>query len=36
VGRYLAAITAPTLSLDREFNNGFKVGGYFTLTDVFV
>ena len=23
-----------TFSLDREFNNGFRVGGYFTLTDV--
>lgn len=34
VGRYLAGDYGATFSLDREFNNGFKVGGYFTLTDV--
>ena len=34
VGRYLAGDWGATVSLDREFNNGFKVGGYFTLTDV--
>ncbi|WP_299734074.1 YjbH domain-containing protein [uncultured Tateyamaria sp.] len=33
-GRYLAGDWGATFSLDREFNNGFKVGGYFTLTDV--
>lgn len=34
VGRYLAGDWGATLALDREFNNGFKVGGFFTLTDV--
>ncbi|MGH1579317.1 YjbH domain-containing protein [Planktotalea sp.] len=34
VGRYLAGDYGATLSIDREFNNGFKVGGYVTLTDV--
>ena len=34
VGRYLAGDWGGTVSLDREFNNGFKIGGYFTLTDV--
>jgi hypothetical protein len=34
VGRYLAGDYGATVSVDREFNNGFKVGGYFTLTDV--
>jgi len=34
VGRYLAGDYGATISIDREFNNGFKVGGYFTLTDV--
>lgn len=33
-GRYLAGDWGATFSLDREFNNGFRVGGYFTLTDV--
>ncbi len=33
-GRYLAGDWGATLSLDREFNNGFKVGAFFTLTDV--
>ncbi|MEP2718498.1 YjbH domain-containing protein [Pseudophaeobacter sp.] len=34
VGRYLAGDYGATFSLDREFNNGFKVGAFFTLTDV--
>ncbi|SEW44069.1 Exopolysaccharide biosynthesis protein YbjH [Cognatiyoonia koreensis] len=34
VGRYLAGDWGATVSVDREFNNGFKVGAYFTLTDV--
>lgn len=34
VGRYLAGDWGATFALDREFNNGFKVGAYFTLTDV--
>ncbi len=34
VGRYLAGDWGFTFGLDREFNNGFKVGGFFTLTDV--
>lgn len=34
VGRYLAGDWGATFTLDREFNNGFKVGGFFTLTDV--
>ncbi|WP_368188418.1 YjbH domain-containing protein [Aestuariibius sp. HNIBRBA575] len=34
VGRYLAGDYGATLSLDREFNNGFKVGAFMTLTDV--
>lgn len=33
-GRYLAGDWGATLRLDRVFNNGFKVGGFFTLTDV--
>lgn len=33
-GRYLAGDWGATFALSREFNNGFKVGGYFTLTDV--
>ncbi len=33
-GRYLAGDWGATFSLDREFNNGFKVGAFFTLTDV--
>lgn len=33
-GRYLAGDWGATFSLDREFNNGFRIGGYFTLTDV--
>lgn len=34
LGRYLAGDWGATFSLDREFNNGFKLGGFFTLTDV--
>jgi opacity protein-like surface antigen len=33
-GRYLAGDWGATVSLDREFENGWSVGGYFTLTDV--
>lgn len=33
-GRYLAGDWGATFSLDREFDNGFRVGAYFTLTDV--
>ncbi|MDQ2065141.1 YjbH domain-containing protein [Xinfangfangia sp. CPCC 101601] len=32
VGRYLAGDTGATLSLDREFANGIKLGAYATLT----
>lgn len=34
VGRYLAGDWGATFSLDREFENGWKVGAYFTLTDM--
>lgn len=34
LGRYLAGDWGGTLSLDREFGNGWKVGAFFTLTDV--
>ncbi len=34
VGRYLAGDTGATVTLEREFDNGWKVGGFFTLTDV--
>lgn len=34
IGRYLAGDWGGTLTVKREFNNGVKVGGYFTLTDV--
>ena len=34
VGRYLAGDIGATFRLDREFENGWKVGGYFTLTDI--
>lgn len=34
VGRYLAGDWGATFSLDREFDNGFRVGAFFTLTDV--
>ncbi|MFW8637293.1 YjbH domain-containing protein [Cribrihabitans pelagius] len=33
-GRYLAGDLGGTFSLNREFNNGFLVGAFFTLTDV--
>jgi Exopolysaccharide biosynthesis protein YbjH len=33
-GRYLAGDYGGTFSLDRVFNNGWSVGGFFTLTDV--
>ncbi|MDA5093065.1 YjbH domain-containing protein [Aliiroseovarius sp. KMU-50] len=33
IGRYLAGDWGATVSLDREFNNGFRVGAFFTLTD---
>lgn len=32
VGRYLAGDIGATLALDREFDNGWKVGGFATLT----
>lgn len=34
VGRYLAGDWGATFALDREFENGWTVGGYFTLTDM--
>lgn len=34
VGRYLAGDWGATFGLDREFQNGWKVGGYFTITDM--
>lgn len=34
VGRYLAGDVGATFSLDRTFDNGWSVGGWFTLTDV--
>jgi hypothetical protein len=34
VGRYLAGDWGATFGLDREFENGWRVGGYFTLTDI--
>ena len=34
VGRYLAGDDGATLSLDRYFENGWKVGAFVTLTDV--
>ncbi|UWQ62449.1 YjbH domain-containing protein [Leisingera caerulea] len=33
-GRYLAGDYGATVTLDREFSNGFKVGAFFTLTTV--
>ena len=33
-GRYLAGDWGATFALDREFNNGFRIGAFFTLTDV--
>lgn len=34
VGRYLAGDWGATVSLDREFNNGWRIGAFATLTDV--
>jgi exopolysaccharide biosynthesis protein YbjH len=34
VGRYLAGDWGATFALDRTFNNGWKVGAFFTLTTV--
>jgi len=34
VGHYLAGDVGATLTLDREFENGWKVGAFATLTDV--
>lgn len=34
VGRYLAGDWGATLSLDREFDNGVRIGGYITQTDM--
>ena len=34
IGQYLAGDKGGTLTLAREFGNGWQVGGYFTLTDV--
>lgn len=34
VGRYLAGDYGATFRVAREFSNGWKVGGFFTLTDV--
>ena len=33
-GRYLAGDWGATLTLDREFDNGWRIGGFLTLTDV--
>ncbi len=33
-GRYLAGDLGATVSLTRTFNNGWRLGGFFTLTDV--
>lgn len=33
-GRYLARDWGATFTMNREFNNGWRVGGFFTLTDV--
>ncbi len=33
-GRYLAGDWGATFRLDREFNNGVRVGAFFTLTDI--
>ncbi|WP_210529264.1 YjbH domain-containing protein [Rubellimicrobium arenae] len=33
-GRFLAGDWGATFGLDREFENGWSVGGYFTLTDI--
>lgn len=34
VGRYLAGDVGATITLDREFDNGWSVGGFFTMTNV--
>ena len=34
IGRYLAGDVGATVTLDREFDNGWALGGFFTLTDV--
>lgn len=34
VGRYLAGDWGATVQLHREFGNGVRIGGFFTLTDV--
>lgn len=34
VGRYLAGDYGATFAIDRVFNNGWSVGGFFTLTNV--
>ncbi|GLQ34002.1 hypothetical protein GCM10007939_02850 [Amylibacter marinus] len=34
VGRYLAKDIGATITVERVFKNGWRVGGYFTLTDV--
>lgn len=34
LGRYLAGDWGASFALDREFENGWRVGAYFTLTDV--
>ena len=34
VGRYLAGDVGATVTLTREFENGWRVGGFFTVTDV--
>ncbi len=34
VGRYLAGDYGATFRLDREFRNGWRVGAFFTITDV--
>ncbi len=34
VGKYLAGDVGATFALDREYENGWKIGGYFTLTDM--
>jgi hypothetical protein len=34
VGRYLAGDVGATVTLEREFENGWRLGGFFTLTDV--
>ena len=33
-GRYLAGDTGATVTIERQFANGWRVGGFFTLTDV--